>query len=250
LANGTCTILEGVDGARRESYRTNGERMIQLQYTDGADPLRDGIKVMLYGQYGIGKTPLLATAPLPVIISAENGLLSLRRQHVPYIEVKSIAGLDDAMRWIVQSSEAKQFYTYGLDSVSEIAETCLAEEKRKTKDPRKAFGEIIDKVIERVRWFRDMPGKSVVVVAKEEWTKEEDTGITRYRPMMPGQKLGPQLPYFFDEVFRMIQHPGDPRYRCLCTKTTFQHAARDRSGMLEEFEQPDLTVVFKKILGF
>jgi hypothetical protein len=223
--------------------------MITIQYTDAYDPRRDGIKMMLYGNYGIGKTPLLGTAPMPLVISAENGLLSLRRQHVAFIEIRSIAGLDDAMRWIVQSQEAKQFYTFGLDSVSEIAETCLTEEKSKTKDPRKAYGEIIDKVVERIRWFRDMPGKSVVIIAKEEWVKEEDTGITRYRPMMPGQQLGPKLPYFFDEVIRMIQHPTDQRQRALCTRSTFQHAARDRSGMLDEYERPDLTFVFRKILG-
>ena len=47
----------------------------------------------------------------------------------------------------------------------------------------------------------DLSGRNVVFTSKQEWQKDEVTGISRYGPMMPGQKLGPQLPYLFDEVF-------------------------------------------------
>ena len=36
-----------------------------------------GVKVLVYGQAGSGKTTLIRTAPAPLILSAEAGLLSL-----------------------------------------------------------------------------------------------------------------------------------------------------------------------------
>lgn len=37
----------------------------------------NGVKVLVYGQAGAGKTHLIRTLPHPVILSAEGGLLSL-----------------------------------------------------------------------------------------------------------------------------------------------------------------------------
>lgn len=41
-----------------------------------------GVKCIVYGRAGIGKTMLVATAPAPFLISAESGLLSLREQNI------------------------------------------------------------------------------------------------------------------------------------------------------------------------
>lgn len=219
--------------------------MIRVQYSD--DVRVDGIKCLVYGQFGIGKTPLCSTAPLPIIFSAEQGLLSIRRTHTPFIEINGYASLVEAYNWAASSAEARNYFTFCLDSLSEIAEVCLNEEKRKSKDPRQAYGAVIDQVVMLARAFRDLPGKSVVLVAKEEYSKDEATNINLYQPMMPGTKLGMKLPYFFDEVFRMVIYQTN--WRALATKSTYQHTARDRSGMLDEHERPDLTYIFRKILG-
>jgi hypothetical protein len=210
--------------------------------------INDGIKCLLYGAAGVGKTPTLATAPAPIILSAERGLLSIRRTRTAYIEIKDYRDLWEAYQWCAGSAEARQFYTIGLDSISEIAEVVLTEEKRKSKDPRKAYGEVIDNVVNLCRAFRDLPGRSVVLIAKEEYEKEETSGAMMFKPMMPGAKLGPKLPYYFDEVFRMICNPINRAQRALHTVASFQHVARDRSGMLAEYEEPNLTSVFRKIL--
>ena len=44
-----------------------------------------GVKVLVYGHAGAGKTSLIRTAPNPVILSAEAGLLSLSDLDIPYI---------------------------------------------------------------------------------------------------------------------------------------------------------------------
>lgn len=220
--------------------------MIRIQST--ADVAINGIKLLVYGASGVGKTPLCATAPDPILFSAEQGLLSLRRTRTPYIAITNYAGLVEAYQWAAGSAEARQFYTFCLDSLSEIAEVVLVEEKRKSKDPRKAYGEVIDQVILLARAFRDLPGKSVVIIAKEEYSKDEATGAMMFGPMMPGNKLGQKLPYYFDETFRMVVNPLNRAQKALVTVPSFQHTARDRSGMLAEYEAPDLTAIFRKIL--
>lgn len=227
--------------------------MIQIQST--ANVGNDGIKTLVYGPPGSGKTPLCATAPAPIILSAESGLLSLRNCNppVPYIGIRNLNDLNDAYSWLAGSNEARQFYTPCLDSLSEIIEVLLNDEKKKTKDPRKAYGEIVDKGLALARAFRDLPGKSVVIVCKQEYVKDDSngTGIMLYGPMLPGSKLGPQLPYFFDEVFQMcIGRDAQQRIvRFVRTEPDFNIVARDRSGRLDKFEPPNLTTIFKKILG-
>src|SRR3954469_17700403 len=171
--------------------------------------------MLVYGAAGVGKTPLCASAPIPLIISAERGLLSIRRTNTAFIEIRNYADLIEAFQWCASSREALQYYTLCLDSLSEIAEVCLTEEKRKSKDPRKAYGEVIDLVVALARAFRDLPGRSVVLICKEEYSKDEATGAFLYQPMMPGNKLGPKLPYYFDEVFRMVVNPLNRQQRAL-----------------------------------
>lgn len=214
-----------------------------------ADVGLNGIKMMVYGGFGVGKSPLLATAPAPIIYSAEKGLLSLRKTNTPYIEINGYKDLIECYNWAAQSREATQFFTHGLDSLSEIAEVLLTEEKRTNKDPRKAFYEVQDKVVQFTRAMRDLPGKSVVLIAKEEYSKDVN-GAMIFQPMMPGTKLGQALPYYFDEVFRMVVANDATKTRVLCTQQSFQYQARDRSGTLTEYEPANLTHVFKKILGY
>lgn len=223
---------------------------ISITTTDQASAAH-GVKVLVYSESGMGKTTLCATAPDPVIISAEAGLLSLRKFKIPVIQISSIENLIEAYNWCVGSQEAAQFRTICLDSLSEIGEVVLTNAKRQVKDPRQAYGELIDKMTATIRAFRDLPGRNIYMAAKQEPMKDELTGVIRYGPSMPGQKLGPQLPYFFDEVFalRINRTPGGESYRYLQTQPDLQYVAKDRSGSLDAIEQPNLNVVFSKIIA-
>lgn len=226
-----------------------GAPHIQLQSTQGLSA-RNGVKCLIYGGSGTGKTRLCATAPAPVLISAEGGLLSLRKMNLPFIEVTSMALLNEAYRWCLSSHEARQFYTICLDSISEIMEVLLKTEMARNKDGRKAYGELLIQGVSIARDFRDIPGKNVAIVAKQEWAKDEGTGVMQFAPMIPGSKLGPQLPYFFDEVMQQCVFT-DPntkqRAEWLRCRTDGQNVAKDRSGALNEWEAPNLTAIFQKI---
>lgn len=212
----------------------------------------NGIKVLVYGQAGAGKTSLCATIDEPaVIISAESGLLSLRGKDIPVIEVKSIADVHEAYQFVMQSDDAKDFRWVCLDSISEIAEVVLNHEKKASKDPRQAYGALSEQMQDLLRAFRDIPGRNVYMSAKMDRQKDEQTGAMLYGPSMPGAKLGQGIPYLFDEVFVLRSERADDGqvYRTLQTSGDFQYVAKDRSGCLDLYEAPNLSSIAAKILN-
>jgi phage nucleotide-binding protein len=210
----------------------------------------DGVKILVYGHAGAGKTSLIPTLPAPIILSAEGGLLSIADADVPYIEIGNVAALHDAYQWIVSSDEAKGFQSVALDSISEIAEVILNHEKKASKDPRAAYGNMQEQMADIIRAFRDLPGKHVYVSAKLEKATDE-LGRILYSPSMPGNKTGQALPYFFDEVLALRVErdaEGVPQRALMCDSDGLW-LAKDRSGRLAAWEAPDLGEIINKIGG-
>jgi phage nucleotide-binding protein len=220
---------------------------IQLRST--RDLRANGVKVLVYGQAGAGKTSLIATAPSPIVISAEGGLLSIAAHEIPYVEIRTMEDLIDAYNWACSSDDAKQFETICLDSISEVAEVCLAYELKAQKDGRAAYGEMGQKMTGLIRAFRDLP-RNVYMSAKLEKSQDE-MGRILYAPSMPGKSLTMQLPYFFDEVLalRVEKDAEGVAQRALMCDGDGLWSAKDRSGRLDMWEQPDLGAVFRKIAG-
>ena len=209
-----------------------------------------GVKVLVYGQAGAGKTSLIKTLPQPIVLSAEGGLLSIQDADLPYIEISSMEVLREAYQWLTQSDEAKGFQSVALDSISEIAEVVLNAEKKATKDPRQAYGAMQEQMADIIRAFRDLPGRHVYMSAKLEKTQDE-MGRVLYSPSMPGNKTGQSLPYFFDEVLALrVEKDGDGNtQRALMCDSDGLWLAKDRSGKLSSWEAPDLGAVISKIGG-
>jgi hypothetical protein len=221
------------------------ENQLKIQYTSKINA-SNGIKTLVYGPSGIGKTRLLATAPNPFIFSAEEGLLSLRKQNIPYVDVSNYKDLVDAFTWVMKSNEARQFQTFGLDSLSEIAEVVLTEKKRGTNDGRRAYGQMQDEIMPLCRMFRDIPQRNVVVIGKQQIVEE---GMTKKAvPILPSETLKTQMPYFWDLVLHMFvgYDPTAGRYVGIHTQEDVGWSAKDRSGNLTTIEYPDLSYIFKK----
>jgi phage nucleotide-binding protein len=221
---------------------------IQLKRTKEATA--QAVKLLVYGQAGAGKTSLIPTLPKPVILSAEGGLLSIADTNLPFIEITSMAELQEAYKWLTSSAEAAEFESVALDSISEIAEVVLNQEKKINKDPRAAYGAMQEQMADVIRAFRDLPGKHVYMSAKLEKTQDE-MGRVLYAPSMPGNKTGQSLPYFFDEVLALRVEKDAEGYtrRALMTDGDGLWLAKDRSGKLEVWEDADLGEIIKKIGG-
>ena len=208
----------------------------------------NGVKLLVYGQAGAGKTTLAPTLPNPIVLSAEGGLLSIQDADLPYIEITTMAELQEAYKWLAESAEAAQFESVAIDSISEVAEVCLNYEKKINKDPSAAYGAMQEQMADIIRAFRDLPAKHVLMTAKLEKTQDE-MGRILYAPSMPGNKTGQSLPYFFDEVLALrVEKDADGfAQRALMCDSDGLWLAKDRSGKLEAWEAPDLTVIINKI---
>lgn len=210
----------------------------------------NGVKMLVYGQAGAGKTTLIQTLPNPIVLSAEGGLLALQDADLPYIEIDGMESLQEAYSWITGSKEAEEFASVALDSISEIAEVVLNFEKKINKDNRQAYGAMQDQIADLIRTFRDLPGKHVYMSAKLEKSQDE-MGRILYSPSMPGNKTGQALPYFFDEVLalRVEKDAEGNTQRALMCDSDGLWQAKDRSGKLPLWCAPDLGEVIKLMGG-
>ena len=213
-----------------------------------------GAKILVFGASGAGKTTLCATAPgKTLIISMEAGLLSIKdKDNVTAIEVKEASEIEEIAQLL--ESGKLDYDTVCLDSVTEMSEILLASEKARSKDPRRAYGEVIEVMTRTMRRFRDLK-IHVIFVAKEDKIRDEQTGVFHHQPMMVGAKLPVQIPYFFDDVLALRTFTEENEEgkkiinRWLQTTIGDNYTAKDRSGKLETFEEPNLTHVINK-LGF
>ena len=221
-----------------------------IQLKSSGDVAAKQVRMLVYGQAGAGKTSLIPTLPNPVIMSAEAGLLSIAGSNLPFIEITSVDTLNEAYRWVTESQEAAQFESVALDSISEIAEVVLANEKATAKDPRQAYGALQDVMGAVIRSFRDLPDKHVYFTGKLEKSQDE-MGRVLYSPSMPGAKLGQQRPYFFDLVLplRVEKDSEGNTIRTLQCQFDGLWTAKDRSGRLDPWETADLGSVIRKIQG-
>jgi len=211
-----------------------------------------GVKMLVYGGAGSGKTKLCATlGPDTVIISAEAGLLSLSEYDIPTLAVSTLADVYEAYRFVLESADGRKFVNVAIDSISEIAEVVLAAEKKINKDPRAAYGALQETMLDLVKAFRDLPERNVYMSAKIERMKDDMSGAMLYSPMMPGNKVGQAIPYLFDEVMalRVEEDTEGKKSRWLQTVSDYQFGCKDRSGKLLPFEPPDLGKIIAKILN-
>lgn len=239
--------------------RTTGQtrknrNMIKLTTTRSASKQR--LKVLVHAPAGSGKTVLCSTTgdhKRTVIISAESGLLSLGRVNIPVIEINTIQDLYEAYEFLTVGDGAGMFDWICIDSISEIAEKVLLDEKRKNKDPRAAYGNLQDEMNRLLRAFRDLD-VNVYMSAKQGSVKDEISGITMRGPSFPGSKLAEAVPYLFDEVFALRVHTEydddgnvSKVERMLQTGTDGSYSAKDRSSALDLFEPPSLGDIAAKI---
>lgn len=226
---------------------------ININHT--SDIHTSGIKCVVYGESGVGKTVLCSTAPAPFIISAEQGLLSLAGKNIPYVEATNIKQIGDIYSWLVNSEESDIYETICIDSLSELTSVCLLEIKNKMIsesdtgkiDARQSYGKLAESIGTMIRKFRDIQNKNVVFVAKQKRIEDDESGTSTFQPFLPGKVLPFDLPYLVDEVFCMRVSRKGARY--IQTSAERKYPAKDRSGKLDAEEQPDLTSIFNKIKG-
>jgi hypothetical protein len=209
-----------------------------------------GIKALIFGPAGSSKTPLLNTAPRPLLLATEPGLLSMRGSTIPTWEAYTPARVNEFFKWFFSSNETKNFDTLGIDSASQIADIFLIDAQKNNKHGLKAYGEMADNTMEHLRTLYYTRYKHTYVICKEE-IKDIDSQIMR-RPYFPGHVLPIQVPHLYDFIIRCAKTnvPGMQgetlAFQC---NGNYNVLSRNRTGNLATFEPPDFSALVQKAMN-
>ncbi len=246
---------------------------------------RSGVKLALFGAYGVGKTWQLRTLPLQstLFVDVEAGDLAVRDWQGDTLRPKSwpefrdvvcfLAGPNEAMppeapfsrahyehvcRTYGEPSQLDRYDTYFVDSITVLSRWCLAwaktqpaafSERTGKPDTRGAYGLLAAELVGALTHLQHARGKNVVYVAILD-EKRDEFGRTYFAPQIEGGKTATELPGIVDEVVTLarvaaedgstfrafVSHAGNP----------YGYPAKDRSGVLDLLEPPDLGALIRK----
>lgn len=245
---------------------------------------KSGVKALILGPYGIGKTSLLRTldAGSTLFVDGEAGDLAV--QDVPADTIRPltwpdcrdlaafIGGANPALPETAPYSAAhyaKTLETFGsatvldkydtifVDSITKVSRLCLqwaqqqpdAFNNQGKPDLRGAYGLLGREMLAWVTQLQHARGKNVIFTCAMEQVKD-DFGRLVWEPHLEGSKTGRELPGIVDEVISyVLKDFGDGKpVRVFVTRKDNPDGlpAKDRSGRLDAIEQPDLGKLIAK----
>lgn len=211
-----------------------------------------GVKALIYGKPGGGKTPVINTAPRPVLMACEPGLLSMRDSLVPTWEAYTPGRIKEFFDWLTGSAEARNFDTVGIDSVSQMAEIVVEQMLDKYSHGLKAYGEMARQIMEWMNVLFYMEQKHTYLICKMGTVDfGQGSGLT-VRPYFPGQDLNVRIPHLYDEILYLgkLRVPGVMNeVQAFQTSEAGGIFARDRSGRLSLFEPPNFGAIVSKAMA-
>jgi hypothetical protein len=208
---------------------------------------------LIVGSSGIGKTSQVRFLPedRTLIISAEAGLLCLKGTDFPVKEIKSTDDLMDIYNFLTK--EPKLFDYIFIDSLTEIGEMVLTELKNDPKyaDPKmalKMYGQYNDIMTKIVKVFRDLTDYSVIFTCLDEVVKNGVETMEEFN--LPGSSVKSSIKAWFDLVLHLKAYKKEDgeQVRKFITDATESRLAKDRSGLLDSYEDADLSAIINKVL--
>ncbi|GHT98556.1 hypothetical protein FACS1894126_4150 [Alphaproteobacteria bacterium] len=245
-----------------------------------------GVKMAIFGQYGVGKTSLLKTLEEPTIcLDFEAGLLAVQEWSGDSITVRTweeardiaclIGGANpalkassaysqkhfDAVKIRYKDCNFSQYKCCFIDSITIASKLCLSwcksqpeavSEKSGKQDVRSAYGLLASEMSAWLNQFQHVPDKDIVIVGLLE-QKTDDFNRTTWAPQIEGVKTANEIPGILDEVISMVAMKGESEKlirKFVChTLNTNGYPAKDRSGRLSEIEEAHLGKLLNKIKG-
>lgn len=247
-----------------------------------------GIKGVIFGKSGIGKTSLLWTLPdkTTLFFDLEAGDLAVEGWAGAAIRPRTwqecrdfacfIGGANPSLRddqpysaahysavceKFGATAQLEQYDTVFIDSITVAGRLCFQwssgqpqafSEKTGKPDSRGAYGLHGKEMIAWLTHLQHTRGKNIWFVGILD-EKIDDYNRKVFLPQIDGSKTGLELPGIVDQVVTMAEIAdveGKP-YRAFINHTLnpYGFPAKDRSGRLEPIEQPHLGKLMQKIAG-
>jgi len=162
-----------------------------------------GINLLLYGDSGTGKTWFAGTAPKPLILDFDGGIITLRDKDIPYIPREEMATWKKALKVIDEAMESKEFKTIVIDSFTILSAICMEYVLKENgiDTPRiQDYGQqirLLQGLIDTLT--SSYPEMNLIVVCHAE-PVQDDFGKIDIRPLVVG-KFSSRISLFFDEVY-------------------------------------------------
>lgn len=232
-----------------------------LKIQKSSDAKTKWVKMLLYGCAGIGKTVFASTAPSPLILDCEGGLLSVVDKNVDYISIKQWSDIKDVFMEIVADKIPNE--TIIIDSLTELSKKSMdyllgavgkgqtSAQSEKILPTMQDWLKNIEEVRRLVRAFRDLQ-KHIIMTCLIRDEKNEVTGSVSRKPSVSAKSLADDIVGYFDVVGYMETDKDNKRWILVQPYKTSQGyfvPAKDRSGKLETFEEPNFTKIVEKICG-
>lgn len=246
---------------------------------------KQGVKLVLLGKSGIGKTTQLKTLPeaSTLFVDLEAGDLAvkdwcgdcIRPQTWPEFRDLAVylAGPNPALPNEAAFSEAhyrhvcerygdpqqlEKYETYFIDSLTVLSRLALTWAKNQPQaisertgkpDTRGAYGLLGTEMLGALTHLQHARGKHVVFVAILD-ERMDDFNRKVFVPQIEGAKTAAELPGIVDEVVTLaeIKVEDGSAYRAFVTQTInpYGYPAKDRSGQLDLLEPPNLRALIDK----
>jgi hypothetical protein len=261
-----------------------------LQIIRAEERLREqtGVKMAIFGVFGIGKTALLKTLTEPTLcLDMEAGLLSVQDWQGDSLSIRTweaardiaclAGGANPALRadqpysaahyervrqQVGNTLDIKKYRCFFIDSITVASRLCLQwassqpaafSERTGKPDNRAAYGLLAQEMLGWIHQFQHIPNKDVIFVGLLS-QKMDDHQQALWVPQCEGSKTALELPGIVDEVISLVSIKGKdnapPKRAFVCqTLNPWEYPAKDRSGKLDLLEPPHLGKLLAKIKG-